>query len=114
MSEWYSGLLAYPYLLASQLLIIILYAKVCLSFTRREGFFFRAPGRKTGTCLLIFGSIYFASMLLRYAITMQLYPARRWTSGTIPIFFHLILATFILLVGYAYHERPDESFEQLP
>jgi hypothetical protein len=40
MERWYSGLIPYPYLLASQILIIALMARVCLDFTRGRGFFF--------------------------------------------------------------------------
>jgi hypothetical protein len=42
MEEWYSGALAYPPLLASQILIILLYGKVALDFTRCRGFFTRS------------------------------------------------------------------------
>jgi hypothetical protein len=105
MSSWQSGLLSYPQLLASQVLIIILYERVCRDFSRREGFFFDAPGRGAGLFLLVFGALYFFSMLVRYALTMALWPERRWTGGTIPILFHLVLATFILLVGRAYYRR---------
>ena len=38
MERWYSGLIPYPYLLASQILVIALMAKVCLDFTRGRGF----------------------------------------------------------------------------
>jgi hypothetical protein len=101
MDQWYSGLLPYRYLLPAQLLIIIFYGKVCLSFTRGQGLLV-VPRRNIGRTLLAFGAVYFTSMLLRYPITMTLYPERRWTGGLIPIFFHLVLSAFILSLG-RYH-----------
>jgi hypothetical protein len=101
MEEWYSGLISYRWLLPSQFLIILLYSKVCLDFTRGHGFFVM-PRRALGSGLLWFGSVYFAVMVVRYVIRMSLYPQERWTGGSIPIFFHWVLASFILLVGY-YH-----------
>jgi len=101
MRQWSSGLLAYRYLLPFQIVIIFLYGKVCVSFTRGEGFMV-APRRKLGRALLIIGMLYFASMIIRYAVTMALYPERRWTGGSIPIFFHLVLSAFILSLG-RYH-----------
>jgi len=103
MEEWSSGLVPYPLLLPAQILIVLLYGKVCLDFTRGRGFFV-SPRRSLGSCLLIFGSIYLAAMLARYVVRMSLYPSERWTGGSIPIFLHWVLATFILLVG-SYHRR---------
>ncbi|HEX8495030.1 MAG TPA: hypothetical protein VF658_19475 [Pyrinomonadaceae bacterium] len=104
MSEWQSGLLSYPWLLLSQAVVIILYGKVCLDFTRGAGFFSKAR-RRAAVYLLIFGALYFTSMVLRYILTMALYPQRRWTGQSIPVIFHLVLATFILLVGRDYYVR---------
>ena len=37
-------------------------------------------------------------MVLRYVLTMSLFPERRWLgSGTIPIVFHFVLATYLLV-----------------
>src|SRR5260370_25313839 len=95
IEQWSSGLLGYRFLLPLQIVIIFLYGKVCLSFPRGEGFMV-APRRKLGRTLLVLGMVYFASMIIRYAVTMALYPERRWTRGSIPIFFHLVLSAFIL------------------
>ena len=101
MKEWFSGLIPYPWLLLSQVLIIILYGKVCIDFTRNHGFFV-IPRRNLGRGLLIFGTLYLAVMIIRYIIRMSFYPDQRWAGGCIPIFFHWILATFLLIVG-KYH-----------
>lgn len=103
MEEWMSGVVPYPELLTAQILIIGLYGKVCLDFARGSGFFV-IPRRRLGTGLLVFGSLYLAVMILRYVMRMGLYPHERWTGGCIPIFFHWVLSSFILVLG-SYHWR---------
>jgi hypothetical protein len=103
MEEWYSGLIPYPILLPVQILIIVLLASVSVDFTRGRGFFV-VPRRRTGRFLEWLGCLYFAGMAVRYVVSMALHPERRWFGGTIPIFFHFVLATFVLVVG-RYHTR---------
>lgn len=103
MAAWQSGLLPYPWLLASQAVIIVLFAKVCVDFTRGHGVF-ALPNRRLGLALLWFSSLYLLAMLARYAVRMALYPGERWTGGSIPTFFHWVLAGFLLTVG-AFHAR---------
>lgn len=98
MEAWYSGLMPYPYLLPSQWLIILLYGKICLDFTRGDGFFVR-PRPVFGREVLIFGYVYVVAMVLRYLLRMWLHPEARWFGGTIPIVFHWVLAAFIILFG---------------
>lgn len=105
--EWFSGLVPYPQLLASQMVIVLGCGKVCLDFIRQGGFFV-TPRRWLGTLLLSIGSVYFATMVLRYAIRMSLYPPERWTGGAIPIVFHWVLAAFILVLG-TYHWRSSPA-----
>lgn len=101
MEAWYSGLLPYPVLLPSQFLIILLYGKVCLDFTRRQGFFY-TPRPGLGKGLLVFGAVYFTVMVIRFLIRLTFYQGPWWMGGTLPTFFHWVLAAFILLVGW-YH-----------
>jgi len=103
MEEWQSGLLPYPVLLVSQFVIIALLSKVAADFTRGGGYF-ATPNARLAKGLVYFGWIYLLGMALRYIIRMALYHEARWFGGTIPIFFHWVLASFILLVGY-YHRK---------
>src|SRR6266404_2740027 len=96
--EWFSGLISYPGLLASQIVIIALFTKVCLDVTRERGFFV-VPRRGYGSAVVRIGSVYLGVMVIRYIIRMALYPPERWTGGSIPIFFHCVLAGFLLTVG---------------
>jgi putative CocE/NonD family hydrolase len=101
--EWFSGAVPYPQLLASQLIIIFILAKVCLDFTRGHGFFVR-PRHSLATPLLALGVVYLSVMVIRYAIRISLYPPERWTGGSIPIFFHWVLAGFVLVLS-SYHRQ---------
>lgn len=108
--EWFSGAVPYPWLLASQLLIIVLLGRVCLDLSFRRGFF-AVPRPALGSLLRTLGSIYALAMVVRYAVRMGLYPHERWTGGAIPIFFHLVLASFVLVLG-AYHRRAGDEWRQ--
>jgi hypothetical protein len=101
MEHWYSGLISYPILLAIQMVMLIVMLKICADIWRCAGFF--AGRRPTSSRLLIgFSAIYAAAMVLRYILTMTLHPEMRWLGGTIPIFFHFVLAGFIFVLG-RYH-----------
>lgn len=102
MDAWYSGLIPYRPLLLSQLLIIVLLAKVSWDVTRGSGYFARRHAWLDRP-VRIFGWLYAASMLVRYAVTMAVFPERRWTGGAIPIVFHLVLATYLLVLAGGQH-----------
>jgi hypothetical protein len=110
--EWFSGLIPYPPLLASQILIIVLQAKIGLDFTRQTGWSYR-PSRRAGRFLLAFGAVYLTAMIIRYVVRMGLYPQERWTGGLIPIFFHWVLASYVLLLGF-HHWRQSRVAVTLP
>lgn len=103
MESWYSGLIPYPVLLPIQTGILILQVKVSLDLSRRHGGFF-ILGPRFGRFLLGFSLLYAASMVARYVATMALLPERRWFGGTIPIFFHFVLAAFLFVWG-SFHVR---------
>lgn len=108
MEEWMSGVLPYPGLLTSQILIIILFQKICLDFARGYGYFVQ-PRRRLGINLLKFGWLYLGVMIVRYVIRMGLYPHERWTGGSIPIFFHWVLASFLLVLGRYHYALSGKS-----
>jgi hypothetical protein len=100
MQRWYSGLMPYEYLLPSQILILALMAKICADFTRGRGFFVR-PRRFFAGPWLWFGWLYLAVMLARYALQLAFRPE----AAVIPIFFHWVLAAFVILVGLWHRRR---------
>ena len=93
MERWHSGLVPYGWLLAAQVAILVLMGKICSDFTRRRGFFVR-PRRFFAASWLWFGYIYLAGMVVRFLIQ----------GPTIPVFFHWILAAFVIAVGL-WHRR---------
>jgi hypothetical protein len=96
--SWYSGLIPYPILLPLQISLIVLLLKVLKDFGRGAGFFVEL-GARTGLMLMRLSYLYALIMLARYIVTMATYPERRWFGGTIPIWFHLVLAAFLYLLG---------------
>ncbi len=100
MERWYSGLMPYRYLLPSQVLILALMAKISIDFTRGRGFFVR-PRRFFAGPWLWFGWLYLAVMLARYALQLAFRPE----AAVIPIFFHWVLAAFVILVGLWHRRR---------
>lgn len=102
-SEWQSGLLPYPALLSMQFFVIVLYGKIITDIKHRSGLFGIA-NKRLGMSLTICGVLYAAAMMARYAVQMLLFPDMRWFGGTIPIVFHLVLATSLMIAGN-YHTR---------
>lgn len=94
MDEWQSGLLPYPLLLASQIVILAILATVCVQFSRRRGFFVRRNA-SLAMPLWIVGWIYAIGMVVRYALLRR---------DIIPVIFHIVLASFVLIVAQ-YHRR---------
>ena len=93
MDDWQSGLLPYPLLVLSQMLILGLFGAVCVQFTRGRGYFVRYH-TWLATPLWIVGWTYAAAMVIRYALLR---------SDAIPVVFHLVLSGF--LVAVARHHR---------
>jgi hypothetical protein len=104
MEQWYSGLIPYGPLLAIQVFMLAVQAAISRDIWRNSG---RLAGRhpSLGRGLRWFSYVYFAAMLLRYTLTMALYPERRWLTGTIPIFFHCVLAAYLFTLGTYYSRR---------
>lgn len=98
MSEWQSGLLPYPLLLIFQCLIIVLYGRVCFDFYRQSGFFY-VPNTRLARPLMRVGTLYFLSVAIRLLIWTTIFQHHIWFSGTIPIFFHFVLASFVIVLA---------------
>jgi len=98
MERWQSGLLPYPVLLAAQIVLIVLLLKIVLDVSRGAGFFVDLYPR-TGRILKRLAYIYALAMAVRYAVTMFLHPENLWFTGTLPIWFHFVLAAFLFTLG---------------
>ena len=71
--EWFSGALSYPWLLASQIAIIVFYGKAAADISHGRGLF-AVPRRGLGSFLTASGSVYLTVMVIRYVIRMAQYP----------------------------------------
>jgi hypothetical protein len=94
MERWYSGLVPYELLLPAQIAIVVLMAKICADFTRRWGFFVQ-PRHFFATYWLWFAWVYLAGMIVRFLVQ----------GPTIPVFFHWVLAAFMIAVGLWHRRR---------
>jgi hypothetical protein len=102
MDEWQSGLLPYPMLLASQLVILAVLTTICTQFSRGQGYFVRPHGW-LATPLWITGWIYAIGMIVRYALLRR---------DAIPVAFHIVLASFLLAVAQHHRRRRAEPTRQ--
>ena len=92
---WQSGAVPYPFLVAAQLVIVVL----CL---RIVGRIFRGavvPDRKKGKMLWSLGWAYFVIMSMRLVLGLTVASDHFWFGATLPTVFHLVLATFLLVYG---------------
>ena len=103
MDQWQSGLLPYPVLLVSQMVVLTFMVLIARDFVRGSGFFVE-PHPRGGWFSLWFSASYLAGMILRYIRRMKRRPDQRWLGGTIPIIFHSVVAAFLWTWGI-YHVR---------
>jgi len=96
VEHWQSGLLPYPVLLGIQSAMLGTMVAMVRGVWRGTGWFARSRPR-AGRRLLWFGRVYFASMIVRYAVTMTVRPQWRWFGHTIPMIFHCVLATYLMV-----------------
>lgn len=97
-SRWHGSAMPYWLLLLIQLVIIVTMARATLNY----GHGAVVVRRKKGKWLLAFGAVYFAFMAIRLTVGLVDPASLPWFQKTIPASFHLVLASFVLLIG-AYH-----------
>lgn len=98
VEHWQSGLLPYTVLLPAQILILMFMSLVTYDAFRQNGVWY-VHKSKTKKILRRVAYLYMAAMALRYVLTMALIPELRWFGHTIPIVFHFVLASYILVLG---------------
>ena len=103
--HWYSGLIPYPILLPIQLIMASVMVKITGDVWRDRGWF-ADPRPCWSRFLVMLSTIYAAGMVLRYVFTMIYRPDMRWLGGTLPIFFHFVLAGFLYVYGKFHARRP--------
>jgi len=96
MEDW--NLMPYRQLLPVQLLILGVMVWIDTSFSVSAG----PPVDRTealGWVMVVFSALYAGAMAIRYVVRMRRRPEARWFGGTIPIVFHLVLATYLYGLG---------------
>jgi hypothetical protein len=96
MEDW--NLVPYRFLLPVQLLILAVMTWIDVSFSTSSGPLVDRTNA-FGWALMGFSALYAGAMLVRYVVRMRRRPAARWFGGTIPIVFHLVLATYLYALG---------------
>lgn len=99
-ASWHGGVLPYPILLVMQLFILGWLVRTARQFTRGSV----TPRYRLGMAVLIMASMYFIAMLLRLVLGLTILGEHRWFTSYLPAFFHLVLASFLLLYGH-FHFR---------
>ena len=103
LEHWQSGLLPYAILLPAQILLLMLMSLVTYDAVRERGYYYATTAR-TKRILRTIALFYLSAIVLRYVLTMTLVPELRWFGHAIPIFFHVVLASFIFVLS-----RPASS-----
>jgi hypothetical protein len=99
MKQW--NFLPYPILLPIQIVFIVVMFWIDVSFTMSTGSLIaKNPG--TGYFLIYFSYFYLMAMVIRYVIRMYRRPDQRWFGRTIPIVFHIVLASYLYTLGRFY------------
>jgi hypothetical protein len=97
MTDWYSGLMPYRYLLPSQIAIIALMIVMIRQVASGP-----PPNRSLAIGIFAFAAVYALAMLVRFVILRRSHPDYRWyEGGMIPILFHWVLASFLFTYAAA-------------
>lgn len=98
--SWHGGVLPYPLLFSTQVLIFIWLAWTAWQFSLGKVY----PRRQLGMAIIILASLYFLVMLLRLLLGLTILSEQRWFASYLPAFFHLVLACYLFLFGH-FHSR---------
>jgi hypothetical protein len=85
-------------LLVTQLVILSWLARTAWRFSTGKV----VPRRPIGRIALAFGGVYFSVMFLRLLLGATTLSDVRWFASPLPAFFHLVLATYLLVYGYCH------------
>ncbi len=102
---WHSGALPYWVLLLAQLIIIFFAFRAVNQFLSNKV----EARRTTGRICLILGGIYFYIMLFRLLAGLTVASDHFWFGQRIPTFFHLVLASLLLLAGRFHFKYGNDS-----
>jgi len=93
--SWHSGLLPYPLLLGTQLLILAWLVTTATRVSR--GAVQRSP--MFGRLVLGVAAVYGLTMLTRLVLGATVLSEVRWFASSVPTVFHLVLAGYLFVYG---------------
>jgi len=93
---WHGAVMPYPVLVVSQIVVIFVMAAVLL----RVKVDAVVPRRWKYRVCFSLGGLYFAFMAFRLIAGLTFLTDHPWFSKSLPAFFHVVLASFILLLGH--------------
>ena len=101
--RWHSEVLAYPILVAFQLAILLVLGLLSHKVFSDQ----LTPNSKRAKYLRVFGTFYFLIMLFRLCLSISIIhlpglSELAWFQRPLPSFFHLVLASFILILARCY------------
>ena len=106
MARWYSGLMPYRYLLAAQLLFVVVMAMIIGQVATGRSPLGTGP-RAAGAWIVWASYLYAFGMVVRAVRYVLATPARRGV--LIPIVFHFVLAAFLFVWGSRLMCHPERS-----
>lgn len=98
---WHGAVLPYPLLLATQVLLIVGLVYI-LRQVRADAI---APRPWQYRVCFLLGGIYFFFMAFRLIGGLTILADHAWFAKSLPAFFHVVLATFILMLGHYLRAR---------
>lgn len=101
---WHSSTLPYPILVFLQLAIIAFYGRIIWRLHTNT----LQLSKKSGLVYLGLGGIYFAVMVFRLAVGYSFAASHPWLGAHLPAIFHLVLASFLLIVGFFHSSYTDK------
>jgi len=100
---WHSDTLPYPLLLISQFIIIGLCTLTVWRFKTHRV----KENQRIGIVSLVLGSIYLTVMVFRLIAGLSFAANHPWFGAHLPTLFHIVLALFLLVVGF-YHTQHSQ------
>ena len=97
---WHSDVLPYGLLLTTQVLVFGAYGWVALAFTKERV----QPSRRSAWLWLSIGAVYAGAMAVRLVLGLTVMSSHYWFANHLPTFFHVVLASFMGVVG-GFHLR---------
>jgi hypothetical protein len=105
--SWHSGLLPYPILVVTQVLIILWLVRTAWSFSTGGV----SPRSRFGALIMVLGGVYFGVMMIRLVLGATLLSHERWFASPWPTLFHLVLAAYLCVYGH-FHWRYGSDLRQ--